>query len=58
MTEKLLLIELTNKNEFLYKVKISAEIINQFKEEYRNRQYFEDGDMLLVRIVRTSICEE
>lgn len=52
MTEKLLLNELTNKNEFPYKVQICAEVIDRLKEEYRNSKYFETGGILLGRIVR------
>lgn len=52
MTEKLLLIESTNENEFPYKVQICAQVIDQIKEEYRNSKYFENGGILLGRIVR------
>lgn len=52
MTEKSLLIELINKDEFPYKVQISSVVLVHLKEEYKKSKYFEIGGILFGRINR------
>lgn len=53
MIEKSLLVELTNKEEFPFKIELNFSLIEYLKEEYKKSKYFETGGILFGKINTT-----